>query len=435
MSRRLAYFTLGAGALAAAVYLWLRPVMGAGLRWWTVYGFVLSANLIWLYKLVYQLAGRSRWLLAAYVGWYVALYLFFVAVGMGSGWERWRLGGVHRVLQYGLFLMVSSALFHVPRAFGFLVVVLISFFVFPFFAEPTLVLLGIFYLVGLGAVREGQTHKSALVPASFVLGFLLLFVVIFPLVNLTLFRSPQDVDTLLRGSGPDAGGTREAIWLSLKTATISTGVLLLLGAPLGYFLVRTRFPGRGVLDAMVDLPIVVPPPVAGLALVTLVGEKQALGIYLREQWGIEVAGAWVGICLAQIFVSSPFMIRSAMAAFRAVDPRLENVSRTLGATPARTFARVTLPLAARGLFVGCILAWGRAIGEFGSVTFIAEHPETMPVRIYKQYVASGPDGPAISIAIIMIVLCVVVFAGLHLLASRTVWRNVQTLWSRIGGSR
>jgi molybdate/tungstate transport system permease protein len=119
-----------------------------------------------------------------------------------------------------------------------------------------------------------------------------------------------------------------------------------------------------------------------------------------------------------------------MAAFRAVDPRLENVSRTLGASPVHTFVRVTLPLAARGIFIGCILAWGRAIGEFGSVTFIAEHPETMPVRIYKQYVASGPDGPAISVAILMVFLCVVVFAGLHLLASRTMWRNVGTLWGR-----
>jgi molybdate/tungstate transport system permease protein len=133
-------------------------------------------------------------------------------------------------------------------------------------------------------------------------------------------------------------------------------------------------------------------------------------------------------------VSSPFLIRSAMAAFRAVDPRLENVSRTLGAKPLATFFRVTLPLSARGIFMGCILTWGRAIGEFGSVAFIAENPRTMPVRIYKQSVESGEKGAGTTVAILMVLLCVVVFAGLHLVASRTVWRNVDTIWSRIRGS-
>jgi len=174
--------------------------------------------------------------------------------------------------------------------------------------------------------------------------------------------------------------------------------------------------------------------VAGLALVALVGPQQALGVWLREQFGIVLAGDWKGIVLAQVFVSSPFLIRSAMAAFRAVDPRLEHVSRTLGAPPRATFWRVTLPLSARGIFVGCILTWGRAIGEFGSVSFIAEHPETMPVRIYKQFVEAGQKGPSTSLAILMIALCVAVFAGLHLLASRTLWRNVPTIWSHLGGS-
>ncbi|NQT52919.1 ABC transporter permease [bacterium] len=434
MIARPSAFAIGAVGFAVAEYLWLGPAMQVGLRWWTIYSFLFCTNLFWLYNLIFHISRHSRWVVRGYVVWYVALFLFFVAIATGDSLERWRFGGEHRLLLHGLFLLISSAVFHVPVAFGLIVVAMIAYFVFPFFAEPTLLLLGIFYLVGLAAVRESRRHRSLLVVVSFALGFVLLLLVLFPLMNLMLFRSPQDVDTLLRGSGPDAGGTRDAIVMSLKTATITTGVLVLLGVPLAYFLVRCDFPGRRVLDALVDLPIVVPPPVVGLALVALVGEKQALGLYLRQQWGIELASAWGGIVLAQVFVSSPFLIRSAMAAFRAVDPRLENVSRTLGAGPARTFLRVTLPLSARGIFIGCILAWGRAIGEFGAVTFIAEHPETMPVRIYKQFVGSGQDGPAIGVAILMIFLCVVVFAGLHLLASRTVWANVRTVWSRFSDS-
>lgn len=434
MSNRHTRFGIGVACFAAALFLWLEPLLRSGPRAWTIYAFLLCGNAFWLYNLLFHISRKPRWVIAAFVAWYVALFLFFVAVGMGTGWRRWTFGGEHRLLQYGLFLMVSSALFHVPVAFGLLVAVLIAYFVFPFFAEPTLLLLAIFYLVGLAALAEGRRHKSYLLPACFVLGFLLLIVLIFPLVNLALFRSPQDVDTLVRGAGAEASGTRAAIWTSLKTATISTAVLLVLGVPLAYFLVRSDFPGRRALDAMVDLPIVVPPPVVGLALIALVGEKQALGVYLSERWNIELASAWGGIVLAQVFVSSPFLIRSAMAAFRAVDPRLENVSRTLGAGPLRTFLRVTLPLSARGIFIGCILAWGRAISEFGSVVLIAQHPQTMPVRIYIEFDNSGMDGPAISIAILMIFVCVVVFAGLHLLASRTVWRNVQTLWSRFGDS-
>jgi molybdate/tungstate transport system permease protein len=122
-----------------------------------------------------------------------------------------------------------------------------------------------------------------------------------------------------------------------------------------------------------------------------------------------------------------------MAAFQGVDPRLEHVSRTLGAGPFATFFRVTLPLAWRGIFMGCILTWGRAIGEFSSVNVIAQHPETMPVRVYKEFEKWGDKGQAATFSILMIVLCVLVFAALHLAASRTVWRNVRTVWSYVGG--
>lgn len=435
MRRKIAAFALSSLGLAVAEWLWLTPVLRGGPRSWTVYAFLLAANVFYLYNLIFRISLKPVWVRLAYVGWYVALFLLFVALATGGPEKRWVFGGTHRLLLFGLFLLLTSAFFHVPVAFGLMAIAVVAYMLFPFFADAALALLVVFYLIVLLEVKRAREASNYLLLACFVLGFLLLFVVLFPLVNLSTSRSPQDLRTTLLGPSETAPETRRALWMSLQTATVATLVVLAFGVPLAYFLVRSNFRGRAVLDALIDLPIVLPPPVVGIALVQLVGDKQALGAYLKEYLGIAFTSNWKGIVLAQVFVSSPFLIRSAMAAFHAVDPKLEHVSRTLGARPLATFFRITLPLAARGIFMGCILTWGRAIGEFGSVSIIAEHPETMPVRIYKQFVGAGEAGQHASLAILMILLSVAVFAGLHLLASRTLWRNVDTIWSRIGGSR
>lgn len=360
-SRKLLGFATGAVGFAAAEWLWLSGALGSDLRSLTIYAFLLAANLFYLYNLIFHLTLRPRWVRAAYVGWYAALFLLFVAVAPSSPWT---FGGTHRLLLFGLFLMLTSGLFHMPVAFGFMVVLLVAYVVFPFFAEPTLVLLTIFYLVMLAELRRGRETSSYLTLACFALGFVLLLAVLFPVVNLGVSRSPQDLRTALLGSDAAAAETQRAMWTSIRTATVTTLIVLALGVPLAYFLVRSEFPGRRILDALVDLPIILPPPVAGIAIVGLVGPRQPLGEWLRDTLGVVLANDWKGIVLAQAFVSSPFLIRSAQAAFQAVDPKLEHVSRTLGARPLATFFRVTLPLAARGIFMGCILTWGRAIGEF-----------------------------------------------------------------------
>ncbi|HUT32200.1 MAG TPA: ABC transporter permease [Planctomycetota bacterium] len=424
-------FALWSVVFAAGELLWLARVLSPDLRSATIYALILSSNLFYLYNLIYHISLRPRWVQAAYVGWYVALFALFVAVAPS---DRWVFGGTHRLLLFGLFLLLTSSLFHMPTAFGFMVVLLVAYLVFPFFAEATLVLLTIFYLIVLAEVRAARETRSYLVLTCFVLGFVLLLAVLFPLVNLGASRSPQDLRTALLGSDAAAEGTRAAMWMSIQTATVTTLVVLALGVPMAYFLVRSDFPGRRVLDALVDLPIILPPPVVGIAIAQLVGKEQPLGAWLNGNFGIVLDNDWKGIVLAQTFISCPFLIRSAMAAFQAVDPRLENVSRTLGAGPLGTFFRVTLPLAWRGIFMGCILTWGRAISDFSAVTVVAQHPETMPVRIYKQFIEAGEKGQHTTLAILMILLCVVVFAVLHLVASRTVWRNVRTIWSRAGDS-
>ena len=428
--KKLFALALGGAAFALAQHLWLRPFLEPGLRSATIYALLLSANLFYLYNFLFHISLRERWVRVAYLGWYAALFGLFAAVATT---DRLHFGGTHRLMLFALFLMLTSGLFHTPRAFGFVAILLVAYLVFPFFAEATVALMTIFYLIVLAELRIARETRSYLVLACFVLGFVLVLAVLFPIVNLSASRSTQDLRTALLGSDAAGRETRAALWMSIQSATIATLVVLALGMPLAYFLVRSDFPGRRVLDALVDLPIVLPPPVVGIALVQLVGPRQPLGEWLRTNFGILVANNLTGIVLAQAFISSPFLIRSAMAAFQGVDPRLEHVSRTLGAGPLATFFRVTLPLAWRGIFMGCILAWGRAIGEFSSVSIVAEHPETMPVRIYKQFIEAGERGQHATLAILMIVLCVVVFAALHVAASRTVWRSVRTVWSYVGG--
>lgn len=430
-TRGITGFTCGALAFAAVEALWLLPYLGTEARSLTIYALVLAGNLFYLYNLLFHIKLRSRWVQGAYIAWYVLLVGMFAAVAPA---DRLYFGGPHRILLFALFLMLTSGLFHMPTAFGFMVVLLVTYLVFPFYAEATLVLLTIFYLIVVAEVRAARGAQNYLVLTCFALGFVLLLVVLFPIVHLSASRSPQDLRTALLGSDAAAEETRRAMWMSVQTASITTLVVAVLGVPLAYFLVRSEFPGRRVIDALVDLPIVLPPPVVGIALVQLVAPRQPLGEWLRANFGVVLANDWRGIVLAQAFISSPFLVRSAMAAFQGVEPRLEHVSRTLGAGPFATFFRVTLPLAWRGIFMGCILTWGRAIGEFSSVSIVAEHPETMPVRIYKQFVEAGERGQHATLAILMVLLCVLVFAGLHLVASRTVWRNIRTLWSRAGDS-
>ena len=246
MFRRILALLLGTLAFAVAQYLWLRSVLvpvppepgpllqtewawlvaflSAPLRSLTVYAFLLVANGAYLYNLCFHFDRKPRWQAAAYIIWYVLLFLFFVAVATGPMAERWHFGGMHRLLLYGLFLLMTTACFHVPVMFGFLLAVLVSYFVLPFYAEATLALLSVLYLVALALLSHARRTRSYVVLTCFLMGFVLLLVVFFPLVNLATQRSPQDLDRLLRGTDASAAATRDAIVVSLKTATVSTPV-------------------------------------------------------------------------------------------------------------------------------------------------------------------------------------------------------------------
>ena len=206
-----------------------------------------------------------------------------------------------------------------------------------------------------------------------------------------------------------------AMWRSVWTAAMATGVIFIFGTPLAYFLARNEFRGKSFLEAVIDVPIMVPHTVAGIAVLMIFSPKAFLGSLLIRI-GLEPINSSLGIVMACIFVSIPFYVDSARDAFSAVSPRIEKVSRLLGASMGYTFFRISLPLARRGIFSGLIMSWARAVSEFGAVVIIAYHPMVAPTLIYDRFATFGLKYST-PIAVQLITLCLFMFILLRLLAS------------------
>jgi molybdate transport system permease protein len=180
----------------------------------------------------------------------------------------------------------------------------------------------------------------------------------------------------------------DALVVSLKSTAIAEALILLFGTPLAYLLATRRFPGRALLVTVVELPLVLPPAVAGIGLFAAFGRTGLFGSTL-DVLGLEIPFTLAAVVLAVTLVASPLYVRTAIAAFEAVDPDLVAASRTLGAGPARAFFRVALPLARGGLAAGAALAFARALGEFGATIMFAGSlrgvTQTLPLAIYEQF--------------------------------------------------
>src|SRR5215212_4445316 len=178
---------------------------------------------------------------------------------------------------------------------------------------------------------------------------------------------------------------RDALRLSLETSALALAIIVAVGTPAAYLLATRRFRGHALVVTLVELPLVLPPAVAGIGLLAALGPNGILGS-LVEDAGIRLVLATAGVVVALVFVSAPFYLRQAQAAFAAIDPALLEASRTLGVGEARTFARVALPVARPGLLTGVALAWGRALGEFGATLMFAGSfrgvTQTAPLAIY-----------------------------------------------------
>jgi molybdate transport system permease protein len=209
--------------------------------------------------------------------------------------------------------------------------------------------------------------------------------------------------------GLSSDSARSALLLSAFTTLVALALTLALGTPLAYVLARGRFRGRRLIDAIVDLPIVVPPAVAGLSLLLVFGRVGLVGPLLGRL-GIQLSFTTAAVIMAQLFVGSPFFVRAARNGFLAVDRNLELASATLGMGPLRTFAYVTVPLAAPALLGGAVLSWARALGEFGATIMFAGNlagvSQTLPLAVYLN-LQSGDLTVTTALSVLMIVLSAV----------------------------
>jgi molybdate transport system permease protein len=211
----------------------------------------------------------------------------------------------------------------------------------------------------------------------------------------------------------------DSLRLSAITSTVTLAVAIMVGTPLAYLLARREFPGKMIVDLLLDLPIVLPPTVAGVALLVALGRRGVIGRHL-DAAGVDIAFTTMAVVLAQLFVSAPFYIRTAKAGFESVQPVYEGVASTLGASPLRTFVRVTLPLAWPSLVAGAILCWARALSELGATLIFAGNmrgeTQTMPLAIISSFESGQSIDVPIALSVILVAAAAVLLVLLRVLA-------------------
>jgi molybdate transport system permease protein len=208
---------------------------------------------------------------------------------------------------------------------------------------------------------------------------------------------------------------RRAAWVSLQTSVVAAVLAAALGIPLGWWLARTGARGVGLVRSFVVMPMILPPVVAGIALLSVFGRSGVIGQPLLEWWGVSIPFTRTAVVIAQVFVSIPFLVLAVESSFRQLDAGLEDAARTLGASPMRVFVTVALPGARPAIVAGVALAWARSIGEFGaSITFAGSFPgrtQTLPMSVYELVSTDYPA--ALSVSFGMMLVSVLVIASLR----------------------
>jgi len=237
----------------------------------------------------------------------------------------------------------------------------------------------------------------------------LVLLVVLPLVQLLTQPAPADLWSTLADRE-----VLKALFRSLGTSLGAALICLVLGTPLAYVLARKDFPGKRLVEGIVDLPIMIPHPVIGIAILSLAGRNHPLGRALNEV-GVQVMGTYTGIVTVLVFVGLPFFVNTAKAGFESVPVRLEKASRSLGAGLGGTLFRVTLPLSWSHIVLGMIMCTARAISEFGAIVIVAYHPMTAPVMIYERFTAYGLKYSQ-PICFWLVVISFALFVGMRLVS-------------------
>ena len=238
-----------------------------------------------------------------------------------------------------------------------------------------------------------RSHGPFVVVLTVALALAVLFLIL-PVVAIFANTPPGD---LIDSLGSEA--SRDALWLSLKTTLAALIIIVVVGTPAAYLLATREFRGKAIVTTAIELPLVLPPAVAGIGLLAAFGPKGIFGSALDDA-GVELVLQTAGVVVALTFVAAPFYLRQAQSAFAAVDPKLLDAARTLGASEARAFARVAIPAAGGGIAAGLALAWGRALGEFGATLMFAGSfqgiTQTAPLAIFATFATDFPAALALS---------------------------------------
>ncbi len=243
------------------------------------------------------------------------------------------------------------------------------------------------------------------------LGGLVLLFVVAPLANMVLKCSPGQLISTVRETE-----VQNSIWLTLFTSMAATLLFALAAIPFAYLLARKNFPLKQLVNAVIDIPIVIPHSAAGIALLGIIAPDTFLG-RIGEAMGFKFMGGYAGIMVGMAFVSLPFLINSARDGFAAVPERLEKAALNLGASPLRVFVTISIPLAWRAILSGLILMWARGMSEFGAVIIIAYHPMITPILIYERFGAFGLKY-ARPVSVLFIGICLLFFIVLRLISQR-----------------
>ncbi len=243
--------------------------------------------------------------------------------------------------------------------------------------------------------RRGPFDLALVAALALALAFLVL-----PIVAIFANTAPGD---LIDSLGSQA--SRDALWLSLKTTLAALAIIIVVGTPAAYLLATRDFRGKALVVTAIELPLVLPPAVAGIGLLAAFGPKGIFGSALDDA-GIELVLQTAGVIVALTFVAAPFYLRQAQAAFEAVDGDLLDAARTLGAGEARSFWRVAIPCAGAGISTGVALAWGRALGEFGATLMFAGSfqgiTQTAPLAIFASFSTDFPAALALSAVLVAV---------------------------------
>jgi len=288
------------------------------------------------------------------------------------------------------------------------------------------VLAALFSVVGfvlLALARPAQRRRpDALFVVFALVGSVLLLFLLFPILNLILTTDGSSIVAMAHDKSVDS-----ALEITLGAGMISTIVALTAGVPLGYVLARQQFPGKSIVEGIIDMPVAVPQTIAGIALLFIFGRGGVLGAPLHTYFGIQLSDTLWGIVAAMLFVSIPFVVNLSRDGFMNVDPRMEYVARSLGASPIGACLRVTLPLAWRSLLSAAIMAWARATSEFGSIIVIAYYPKSINTLMFEWYNFFG-YAHAKPLAALLLLIVLAIFITLRTVAGtrRTVHTRNQT---------